>query len=412
MYRIAHAIARGDGFSRDDSEALTQRLRAYPERPGAIPYTKKQENFLAVRGLLDDVYSESPERTAYRDLLYPFVAAPFTWTSEPFRALRLLNLFLMWCNAWIVYLIVRRIGLPVAVGALASLLFILHPRTPVAASELMTETLATTVVAGFMLAAMSFSRNPTMRASLWLGAIAGLCVLVKKQFLLLLPLLALVVGVAMLQKKFTLRQTLAVGAAAFVMTCPLFVNSWLVTQDTGLLTGTNGWNDMPAAYSSDLAEHGMGHFYKIRTRTFEWYSENFNVEVKGEVAAALAGKHLFSLMAEEPGFYARIPKLIFVKLGNELYPKGSLYPLFLITFGSLGLLLSIRKVESQLFLATIVAAIAAVAITHGGYGRMVYCTVLAQCVGFSLLTHHAYQLAERQWVLRGLRKRREGCATG
>ncbi len=389
LFRIAWSIAHGEGFSQGDHPGLTELLREYDARPDAIRYDEQQLKMLNDRGLLDDEYPAEPRRTAYRDLLYPYVAAPFTFAGEPFRALRLLNVFLLCCNAWMIYFALRRLALPSALTMLAPLLFIMHPRTPIATSQLMTETLATTVLGGFVFAALAMQHRPGFRTAALLGVSIGLAILVKKQFLLLLPIVGVLFLVALVQKRVAFQHAAAVGVVALVVASPLFINSWLVTKDAGLLTGTNGWNDMPAAYSQDLVELGMGNFYKIRTQTFRWYEAKFDTVVRGEIAGARAGKHLFFYMAERPGFYERIPKLLWIKLGTELYPGGSAYQLLLMLLGIAGLVSTIRNLESQLLLAAIAAAIGAVALTHGAYGRMVYCTVLIQCIGFAFAARYA-----------------------
>ena len=65
--------------------------------------------------------------------------------------------------------------------------------------------------------------------------------------------------VGLWRKEFSLRQGAIAAVTALLVSLPLFVNSWQVTHDLGFITGTNGWNDMPAAYSRELAQSGSLH---------------------------------------------------------------------------------------------------------------------------------------------------------
>ncbi|MCH7866584.1 MAG: glycosyltransferase family 39 protein [Myxococcales bacterium] len=385
LFRIAHAIAHGRGFSRDDSPELTQLFQNYQTKEGAVPYSEDEIDALSKRGLLDDEYPDRPDRTAYRDILYPYVASIFADASDPFLALRLLNFFLVCFNALLIFFVAKRIGVGHTLSVLCAGLYLVHPYTPLHASLLMTETLATSVVAGLVLVCLQIDDSRSLRTCVLLGIGVGLLILAKKQFLLLLPVYALIFLAGFWRKDFTLRQGAVAAVTTLIVSLPLFINSWQVTHDLVFITGTNGWNDMPAAYSRELARSGMSDFYKIRTASFDYYRAQTGRTIKGELEMARAGKELFHYMLREDGFVARIPRLVVLKLVNEIFPGKNLYILALIVASLAGFALTLRRYSSQLCLAILLSCMLAVALTHGGYGRMLFSTVIVQCVGVALL---------------------------
>jgi hypothetical protein len=381
LFRIAYSISNNKGFALDRSQELNATIRRSISNSRELD--AKEKKIFTQRKMLSNDTQEKGDLTAYRDILYPYFASLFI-NDTPFKSLRYANLVLVIINLALILTVFRFLRLPLYSYVIAGLIYLYHPLTMTIATQILSGTLATTILLIHGICVLHCRKNRNLSSFILLGLTLGLLILVKKQFLILVPLAYLIVLVDVYKGKTSISNFLAVATTSFLVICVLFYNSYKVTDSYDFLTGTNGWNDMPASYSEDLVNSGMYNFYKIRSEIFSEYRKTDKLE--NEVDYARAGKKIFSDMTQAPGFFERIPALIKLKFLNEVFPKNDPLQLIFFLTAVLGYLLSIRREPiTAYFLVTIGSCLTAVMITHGGYGRMLFSTIGLQVIGVGLL---------------------------
>ncbi len=308
---------------------------------------------------------------AYRPVLYPVVlGTAYRLFGYDFAVLRWLQAILLALAGVGAYALAAALS-GLAAGVLAAAGVYAFPPLRAQVAHALTEPLAGALLvlaAGVLLGA---GRRGD-KAGWWLaaGMCFGLCVLSKKLFLF--PLLLLgglwLVSLAVRRRRWLLRAGPVFAFGLSFVLLPWMAWNLAVTRAPSLITGTNGWHDMPAAWHPDHLE-SKGDFYQRRDRIFDVYAQRTGRPVRGHRQRALVGKEIFLEMTGQEGFWSRVPALMAVKMGRELGDSMLLW-----TWRALALVgvvfLGLRRLGTWALAALPVGVLLAVAVVHEAEGRL------------------------------------------
>lgn len=340
---------------------------AYQRDHGLVPSHADALN----RRVLSRMGEDRLRPQAYRPVLYPVVlGAAYRLFGYDFAVMRWLQAFLLALAGVGACWLAMRLSGPVAGVVAAAGVYAFQPLR-VQVAHALTEPLAAAVLVLAVGGLLAAGRRHD-RAGWWLaaGICFGLCVLSKKLFLFPLVLLG---GLWLIVLAVRRRRWLLLAGPAFAFGLLLVLLPWMawnlaVTREPSLVTGTNGWHDMPAAWHPEHLESKTG-FYPRRERIFEAYARRTGRPIRGHLQRALAGKEIFLEMAGKKGFWSRVPALMWTKVRRELGDSVLLWIWRALALVGL-VFLGPGRLRTWALAAIPVGVLLAVAMVHEAGGRL------------------------------------------
>ena len=248
---------------------------------------KLLERVLAAR------YSEEVTPHAYRPVLYPIaLGTAYKIFGYDFFVARCLNIALFVTSVLLLYALCRKFA-NITISISAATAFIAMPVVARHMKDTGLEVFLTFVALLFLTCLITTIRRRFDFASLVaFGASAGLLVLTKQMFAIIISLFWLLLGIYLLSKLPKLWKNYFAGTCVFL----LFILPWMsynvaATGDISLPLGTSGWHDMPSVYSTSYL-NGENQF-KIRERIFQQYSLDHGVDIRTDKERAIYGRKIF-----------------------------------------------------------------------------------------------------------------------
>ena len=203
---------------------------------------------------------------------------------------------------------------------------------------------------------------------LTVGASAGLLVLTKQMFIIIISLFWLFLGIYFLLKFSKLWRNYFAGTCVLL----LLILPWMsynvaVTGDISLPLGTSGWHDMPSVYSASYL-NGENQ-YKIRERIFQQYTLDHGVDIRTDKERAIYGRKIFwKTFPSSLDFHI---DLMLYKLSNEFTAGKFEWAIRIMALLTVMVLSGTRKlnIEHASMLIFTALHLVVVALTFGTWGR-------------------------------------------
>ncbi|MGE0631970.1 MAG: ArnT family glycosyltransferase [Pseudobdellovibrionaceae bacterium] len=343
-------------------------------------FNEKERTYLNSRGLLTpEDNAESPRPFAYRDWGYAsLLAGVYKIFGYNLVYGRWINILIFALCPVILFILIKSFA-SFYLSLIATLILTFSSVLLTYVRYMLTEPLAAVLV--LILAALFLKEFKTEKTefrflpSVQIGLCLACLFLTKKMFLfsILLIFLILFANALIKKSKGLFLNLLIIGFTMTFLIIPFFIFNISATGHASLLTGTNGWHDMPASYSRELLnDNETNDLVKRREALFLRYASETGMPVGNDIERALVGKSLFfEKIVTQPEFSSLLPKLVFKKISDEL--EDSVAGWVIRTFALIGFFFLLLQLPSfSLLLVTIpIGTLIAVGLVHGDKGRMI-----------------------------------------
>ncbi len=321
-----------------------------------------------------------PESVAHRPPLFPgLLSALNQCFGRQFWSVRVVNVLATagTCGLLVWYLL-RTGNVVGAIGGFVLFLFA-DTRTRLYGRALVTEATATCLLTIVTVLLLQLSGQWRRRTVILLGITCGLLVLDRTVFALWLPGLAVIVGWLGCQTisetadaaSPSRRKRFLLSAAGFLVVSVLVVLPWSIRNVRVLHAmmplGTQGMSQLPAGFSDHALER-QGVWDMEPTHRLEREVAHYPARLERDVARARLGRQeSFSWIRANPGDALQLGGM---KIWQEYRPRTRTEWLICIA-ATLGLLFSLRRPDTRLFVALHVISCLVIAATWSVEGRFV-----------------------------------------
>jgi 4-amino-4-deoxy-L-arabinose transferase-like glycosyltransferase len=332
----------------------------------------RSDEIKALHRVLDTKNYAKPVPYTYRPWLYPALTGTvYRIFGYSFAIGRMLNIVLFALSAALLFILAYRMHTYLS-GVLASVFFILLPNV-----RSYTEFMLTEVLAVFMVIVSLFAIDYALKKRedslpyLLLGLSMGLLVLSRQIFLLIIPFVALPIFFSLLKKvsKKAIWNIVFFLFGILFLVLPFFTWNLAITGTTELLTGTQGWNSFPPAYTKEYLLYSEYNF-KLRDRIInEYINEHSLSNPQDDIERALLGKRITLEELSDPSVQSIVPRLFVKKIRNEL--RAPTMEWVLRVFALVGFFAIGYSARNTAYLLFPLANIFVAGITWDGGGRLI-----------------------------------------
>lgn len=256
-------------------------------------YTEGDKNHLERVLARRDRYDDEVTPNVYRPVLYPMLLGTvYKVFGYGFFAARCLNIALFVICALLLYALCRQFSnMMISISAVTA-----FTTMPVVAKRMYTLGLEVPVTFASLLflclLVTAIRRRLDFASLLAVGASAGLLVLTKQMFVIVIALFWVFLGgYVMLMLPKLWRNYFAGTCVLLLLVLPWMTYNVAVSGDISLPLGTSGWHDMPSAYSASYL-NGENRFI-VRERIFSQYEADHEVRIRGDRERAVYGRKIW-----------------------------------------------------------------------------------------------------------------------
>ncbi|MFG0335764.1 MAG: glycosyltransferase family 39 protein [Maioricimonas sp. JB049] len=303
-----------------------------------------------------------------RPPLYPLLQAGLNRAfGRQFWSIRLAQCAMMGVTAALAALLAWRSAGPAPALLAAFSFVVIDWRTRWSTREVLTESLACLSITLLIVALVALLRRPSTLKGILCGIAWGLAILTRTMFVLWGPvLLLLLLATPQWRQNRKLQQAAAVLIATTLLLCSPWWTRNCTVLDSFMPLGTQGREQLSAAYS-DEAFRRAGMWFNLNTTGF---FDELDLQQTDPLAAAKRRARYSATRAREwiTTHPVRTALLVPLRIMQEFRPHGP-GELAILMFGLLGIVILAARVEGQVIAAVLLAQALTVGLTWSVSGR-------------------------------------------